>query len=255
MCYNTRYMTKDRSVYADHYGVEEETIPLFNKMYYANGFDHFDIPVITGEDPALIQSFSWGLIPGFTNPEKYPIPAVQSSGLNARDDKLMNNFKWKSVVKRKRCIVVLDAFYEYHHAPGVKLKVPYHISSSHEPTLSIAGIWDTWQDRNDAEIVRSTVCIVTTEANEKMAEIHNNPDLKKRNSGPRMPAVLDVGGRRLWLSGDDADNDLISEVIKPYPVDGLVCHTVNTLSSKSASGSGNTIAAIEEHDWPIIGLP
>ena len=248
-------MTKKHSRYASHYGIEESQIPLFSPMYYANGFNHDELPVITGDLPDRVQAITWGLIPSFTNPEKYPIPKVQSQGLNARDDSLLTSFKWKSVVASKRCIVILDGFYEYHHVPGEKYTVPYHISSSHEPTLSIAGIWDRWVDKNDPDIVRETVCLITTDGNDKMAEIHNNPALAKRGSGPRMPAILDEGGRKLWLSENDNIKELVQEVIKPYPVDGLEYYTVFSLDERVKGGSGNTEKAIEPYDWPIIGLP
>ena len=62
----------------------------------------------------------------------------------------------------------------------------------------MAGIYDEWTDLSTGEIKKS-FSIITTEANELLAEIHN---MKKR-----MPLILNKQNEASWLNGDATLND------------------------------------------------
>lgn len=248
-------MTQRHERYAEHYKIKESQIPLFPKMYWATGFDFPDVPVITNDKPDQIQRFQWGLIPNGTDTARDNMIQIQGKGLNARNDKLLRYPVWRDAVYNKRCLVVMDGFYEYHHVPGAKNKVPYHISLSSEPVTTMAGIWNQWKDQS-SDIVRNTFSIVTTDGNDIMSQIHNNPDLKKRNSGPRMPVILEQHQYEGWLNldlSDKAGKDELEELMQPLPASLLSYYTVSTLAGNN--GSGNTEKAAERFEWPIIGLP
>ena len=61
----------------------------------------------------------------------------------------------------------------------------------------MGGIWSEWTDKTTGEIIKS-YSIVTTEANELMAEIHNN---KKR-----MPVILEPDQEENWLKGEEIND-------------------------------------------------
>jgi putative SOS response-associated peptidase YedK len=56
------------------------------------------------------------------------------------------------------------------------------------PSLSVAGLWDNWTNRESGEAIRSCTMIVT-EANPFMSEIHD-----------RMPVFLPPDGLDAWLT-------------------------------------------------------
>src|SRR5690606_14797368 len=116
MCYDIAYFTKKIEAYEKRFGVSYgETI--IHPAYHANGFDHPLVPVITGDDPKLLQEFSWGLIPFFIKDLK-AAARIQNSTLNARDYTLLDKPVFRDAAKRRRCLVIVDAFYDHHWHQG-----------------------------------------------------------------------------------------------------------------------------------------
>ncbi len=66
----------------------------------------------------------------------------------------------------------------------------------------------------------STFSILTTDANELMAEIHN--------SAKRMPLVLDRKLELPWLDLSTSESDLM-KMLAPYPSEILKAHTIGPL--------------------------
>ncbi len=154
-----------------------------------NGFAHKPYPVITDEHPGKIQLFDWGLIPFWAKEDK-----IKRATLNAKVETLTEKPSYRQSVN-KRCLVIADGFYEWQWLdPKGKEKQKYLIRPKDQDIFALAGIYSHWTDKQTGE-QRSTYSIVTTEANELMAEIHNN---KKR-----MPIVLQERDRRRWLTEED----------------------------------------------------
>jgi len=170
--------------------VEEKNLFLENAVY--NGFTYPKCPVITNENEALIKHYQWGLIPFWAKDD-----SIKAYTLNAKIETIKEKPSFKVCVKN-RCLVIVDGFYEWQWLdPKGKKKQKYFISFPQEQLFSLAGIWSEWVDKSSGEIIKS-YSIVTTEANELMAEIHNN---KKR-----MPVVLNAEQEKNWLSGEEMDN-------------------------------------------------
>src|SRR5206468_3648651 len=79
-------------------------------------------------------------------------------------------------------------------------KQPYAITLPDRPLFAFAGLWERWQPRAGDPI--ETFTIVTTDANEAVAEVHD-----------RMPAILPADGEDAWLH-DDAD--AARKLLVPY---------------------------------------
>jgi len=225
MCYDIAYMTQKQEMYKDRYKVEIYQ-PEVLKVYHTTGFDHQDIPVITSDNPEVLQFFTWGLIPAWV---RDPIKAEQLSHktLNARGEEMFEKASYKSAALNRRCLVVVDGFFEHHHK-GSKT-FPYFIKPKADITFTMAGLWEEWRYE---DLKRSTCTIVTTEGNTLLSQIHNNPKLK----GPRMPLILDKNQEKIWLN-EDLDIPEIKDMVKPFPDDFMTAHPVARLRGKSA---GNT---------------
>ena len=76
----------------------------------------------------------------------------------------------------QRCIVPVDAFYEWKKTPAGKQ--PYAIAGADSLPLAMAGLWERWKDRSTGDTVQ-TFTIITTVPNELCGAIHD-----------RMPVVL-----------------------------------------------------------------
>lgn len=177
MCYRTK-MTKDPAELKERFGADP--VRDMPRSFEFNGFDFPETPVILNRDAGIIQSCSWGLLPGWAKSD-----FKRANTLNARIETLAEKPSFRSYVGN-RCLVLVDGFYEWQWLDEKgKDKQKYEIGVGGAP-FALAGIW---AERNG--IV--TYSIVTTAANELMAEIHNT---KKR-----MPVVLTEDNEQYWLQG------------------------------------------------------
>ena len=114
----------------------------------------------------------------------------QANTLNARLETLSEKPSFRNVLGN-RCLVPAEGFVEWQwQDPKGKEKVKYLIEINESPIFTFAGLWSEWVNENTGEII-PTYTIITTEANELMAKIHNT---KKR-----MPVILHPDFEKNWL--------------------------------------------------------
>jgi putative SOS response-associated peptidase YedK len=142
-----------------------------------------DLPVFTDERPADLQYLSWSLIP-FWAKEK-----PKFSTFNARIENLNESGSWKHLVGKKHCVIITDGFYEWKKLDEKgKKKQPYLIRMKEMRFTLMAGLWDTWLDKNSGELVQ-TCTIITRPANEDMKDLHD-----------RMPCLLTIENANVWVN-------------------------------------------------------
>lgn len=187
MCYHSK-LTADAQSLEKRFNATFETDEYMVQPQY-NGFTFPKTPVITKENSNIIQLYNWGLIPSWSKDQK-----MRAYTLNARIETITEKPSFKSYVKN-RCLILANGFYEWKWLDKKgKTKQQYEITMQDNSLFAFAGIYNTWIDKATGEIL-STYSIVTTEANELMAEIHNT---KKR-----MPIILTPYNEKLWLSDND----------------------------------------------------
>ena len=252
MCYNVNYLTKKRLEYArrlkgiiDERILDAEIENIYRKtgpVYYVNGFNHPDIPVIANSNPDHLEPMAWGLIPFWV---KDPAQAVSLSKrtLNARGEEMFNKPSFRNAALNKRCLILLDGFFEYHWYNGKSY--PFYIRMANNDPMLIAGLWETWKYEKES-LIRHTFSIVTTNANPLMAHIHNKP---KASEGPRMPVIIPEGLEMDWLGtiSDPPGLKKIKEMIQPYDESDLIAYTVPKLQGKY--GVGNVKEALTEYKY------
>ncbi len=239
MCYDIAYLTRKISYYEQRFGAEYGEVP-FAPMYHSNGFDHMEVPVITGDDPADIQLFSWGLIPPWVKGVE-GATKIQNSTLNARDDTLFQKPSFKKAAAHRRCLVLVDGFYDHHWKD--QKSYPFYIQRGDGESFAMGGIWERWKH---GDLVRHTFSIVTTDPNPRMAWIHNLPKASER---PRMPFILLPEQEKAWLSSG-LDQAEVLDMIGPYPEELLTDHTVERLRGKAYPG--NIPAIREQRQYPEL---
>lgn len=201
-------------------------------MYHVSGFAHPRLLVFTNEKPVEPQEFTWGLIAPWTK-TMADAKKFWNNTLNARCETMFELNSFKDSALHKRCLIYLDAFYEYHHYCGKT--APFRIELANRAPLIVGGLWSEWADRETGEILK-TVSIVTTKANPLMARIHNNP---KASEGPRMPVILPPEKQNQWLMEikTEADKNNLMKLTAPLPEEWLEAHTVARLTGKEAIGN------------------
>ena len=234
MCYDISYLTKRQIDYAKRYGKPEDVEEVRKRLppvYHTNGFEHNEAPVVISEDGPRLKIFEWGLMPYWSKSVEDAVK-ISNQTLNARGESIFSKPSFRYSAGKKRCLVLVDGFFEYHHHKG--RAYPFFISRKDEEPFTLGGLWDEWNDRDNG-IVRYSFSIVTTDANERMAYIHNNPIVLKRG-GPRMPFIVPYDLEKAWLD-HSLDKEEVLDLIKPYPVTELKDHTVKPLRGKFASGN------------------
>jgi putative SOS response-associated peptidase YedK len=103
---------------------------------------------------------------------------------------------------KRRCIVPVDCFFEWHAIKGARAKQPFAVAMKDRSPFGIAGLWENWRHPQSGEWIR-TFTIITVPANELVAQIHD-----------RMPLILPEAAYERWLSSEPDPNDLLV----PFPI-------------------------------------
>jgi putative SOS response-associated peptidase YedK len=207
----------------------------YRPSYYYQAFGLPSLPAICSEKPSEIQLLKWGLIPSWTKSSDQA-NIVRFKTFNARSETLESKPSFSSYLKSKRCIIPVKGFYEWQHV-GSK-KIPWYIYPFDDSNFSLAGIYDNWTDTTTGEVF-TTFSIVTTEANELMAEIHN--------SGKRMPVILDKVSEKRWIDISITHTDAFSLLV-PAPSNMLKAHTISQLVN-SKTADRNTPDVIKPYSY------
>jgi len=188
----------------------------YRPSYYYHAFSLPEIPAICSPEPDKLRLLRWGLIPSWTrNIEDANV--IRYKTFNARAESIDRKPSFSSSVRSKRCIIPVRGFFEWQHAG--KNKIPWYIFHHDNDILSIAGLFDEWTETATGEKF-STFSIVTTDANDMMAEIHN--------SARRMPVILDRTSETVWTEQSASLNDVLL-LLKPSPSEILKAHPVSPL--------------------------
>ena len=83
------------------------------------------LPIITNAAPGQIQLLSWGLVPSWSRNPTGDGPAAGPKPINARAETLAEKPLFRSLLARRRCLVLADSFFEWQATPAGK--VPHRI--------------------------------------------------------------------------------------------------------------------------------
>ena len=168
--------------------------------------------MIEVEQERRLESMHWGLVPMWAES-----PSVGSRMINARAETIAAKNAFRPAFEARRCLIPADGFYEWHKVGGdPKRKQPMYIHRADGAPFAFAGLWEIWRDRNDpAGGSLHSATIITTEANEEMAPIHD-----------RMPVILGPTSWSQWLDPDEHDLDRLRRLLVPTG-DALAMHPVS----------------------------
>jgi len=212
----------------------------YRPSYYYHAFTLPAMPVICSDDTSLIRLLKWGLIPS-TTPNSEQADFIRYKTFNARAESLEKKPSFSSAFPSKRCIIPVKGFFEWQHVG--KDKIPWYIYNAENEIISLAGIYDNWVENTTGEVF-STFSIITTDANDMMAVIHN--------SGKRMPAILDKTSEVRWMDLALSQTEALS-LLKPFPSEMLHAHTISRLIN-SRSTDLNTPDVIKPFNYPTENL-
>lgn len=202
MCGRYSFSTSKEKIEEQFPGLE--TIENLRSSYNIAPTQH--AYVITNDKPNKLQYFTWGLVPYWSRDGK-------NSGklINARSEGIEVKPSFRVPIRRQRCIVLADSFYEWRRIGSNK--IPYRIFPKSGKLLMMAGVFDIWRKGN---LGHRSFSVITTSPNTEMSTLHS-----------RMPVLFDnEDDRDLWLDNSLTLDEVLS-LLKTPPNDILKYYRVS----------------------------
>src|SRR5580704_2008490 len=187
------------------------------------------IPIVRlSEGKRSFTLMRWGLLPSWVkDPKTFPLL------INARGESVLDKPAFRNAMRRRRCLIPTDGFYEWQPGPP---KRPYFVRAKRgadgtAPPLAFAGLYETWTGPNGEEL--DTAAIITTTANRTLAAVHE-----------RMPVFVKPEAFELWLDCANVEADVAAALIAPADEALLEVHEVSTAVNRVVNDSAALIAPV-----------
>jgi putative SOS response-associated peptidase YedK len=215
MCGRYRLTARDRAI-AKHFELDEAEV-LWKARY--NIAPTQDVAIVRQDAKRPQRKFSvmrWGLIPYWAKDA-----SIGYKTINAAAETAAEKPAFREAMKRRRCLVPADGFYEWQKR-GPKDKQPYNVGLADDGIFAFAGLWERWPDPAGGAIESFT--ILTTTANSLVAQLHD-----------RMPVIVKPEDYDLWLDPGMRDPGGVADLLRPldarlmkkYPVSKKVGNADN----------------------------
>jgi putative SOS response-associated peptidase YedK len=177
----------------------------------------------------------WGLIPPWVKD-----PRQFSLLINARADSVLDKPAFRNAMRRRRCLVPADGFYEWR-SDGSR-KRPYLIRPRHGGPIAFAGLWESWTGPNGEEM--ETAAIVTTAASRDIAHLHD-----------RMPVMLAPDAFDLWLDCRNVEAPTAAALLLPTRPGELDAYEVSPAVNRADNDGPQLIEPVAAQPPPPGAAP
>lgn len=207
----------------------------FKKVYHVSAYDNSPMPVIINEEPDKFSFLNWGLVPFWVRDEEQA-KNIRIKTVNARSDTIFEKPSFRVPIRKRRCLVVMDGYFEWREVNG---KIyPYYIKMKDNDAFAVAGIWDEWSDRENKKKLR-TYSVISIDANPFIERVNN----KKK----RMPVILPKKNEKKWIQSNIGE-ECIKLMLKTYDEKDLEAYPVRRLITKRYADS-NVPEVLEKYDY------
>ena len=174
---------------------------------------------VEGREAAFMR---WGLVPFWAKD-----PKIGARMINARAETVAEKPAFRNALKKRRCLVLADGYYEWQKTPASKR--PFRIIMKSGEPFAMAGLWESWKDPQGNVVPSCT--IITTSANDFLAPIHN-----------RMPVILPRELEEVWLDTDNSGTPSLTSVLIHSPAEILDTYEVSPLVNNARNDGPEVIA-------------
>jgi putative SOS response-associated peptidase YedK len=155
-----------------------------------------------------MELLQWGLVPFWAQD-----PKIGHKQSLARIETVTTAPAFREAIRKRRCLVVVDGFYEWKHE-GKKASQPFLLRRPDGAPFALAGVWEKWVSK-DGEVLESCA-IITQPARPPVDAIHD-----------RMPLVLERDAWDRWLDREITDPSQMLAPQSPELVATAVSRHVN----------------------------
>ena len=189
----------------EQYGFDEGPIE-FRPQY--NIAPTQQVVTVTNDGTRRAELMRWGLVPFWAKDLK-----IGNRMINAVGETLATKPAFRAALKKRRCLILADGFFEWR--TDGKNKIPNYIFLKSRKPFAFAGLWETWKSP-EGETVKSCT-IVTTSPNEFITPIHD-----------RMPVILSEETEVLWLDPLTEDASVLTPLLIPSPSELMDSYLVSS---------------------------
>jgi|CXWL01.1.fsa_nt_gi putative SOS response-associated peptidase YedK len=178
--------------------------------------------VVSVEGKRISAIFRWGLIPSWAKDS-----SLGQKMINARSETASEKPSFRTALRKRRCLIVCDGFYEWTdpdedtaaYVSGGSLfggeplakkkdgklpRQPWWIGRKDRQPFAFAGLWELNQLTELGSV--ETCCILTTSPNDLLEPMHD-----------RMPVILDPKDWGLWLDSNFSLVPALESLMVPCP--------------------------------------
>jgi putative SOS response-associated peptidase YedK len=129
-------------------------------------------------------------------------PSSGATLFNARIETVTEKAAFRDAVRRRRCLLPADGWYEWARLPDGR-RVPHFLSRTDGSLAALAGIWESWHDAEGREL--RSVAVLTGAAPVDLSSVHD-----------RAPVVVSPDEWSAWL--DPATPEaVVRALLRPTP--------------------------------------
>ncbi|MCA0753958.1 SOS response-associated peptidase [Paenibacillus sp. N4] len=202
------------------YMIDETMVP-FHRPKYNVAPSQMVLSVVNDGKGNRLGELKWGLVPPWAND-----PKIGFQMINARSETAAAKPAFGKPLRRKRCLIPADGFYEWKATASGKQ--PMRIVLKGGGIFSMAGLYESWLSPDGAKI--SSCTILTTAPNALVAPIHD-----------RMPVILRREDELLWLDRSVTDTDTLLPLLQPYDSEEMTAYPV-----------GKAVGSVRNDDCSLI---
>lgn len=190
-----------------------------------------------------LTHFQWGLIPSWSKD-----PTMGSRMINARAETIREKPAFRAALKRRRCLIPANGFYEWLKTG--KEKTPMYITMKDDSPFAIAGLWEQWHMEKTSEVLEKasgkhqdsklrkfdairSCALITTTPNSLMEKIHD-----------RMPAILNPKDYDRWLAPGELPEMDLHHLLSPYSASKMKAVEVSRKVNSPKFDSAECIEAV-----------
>ena len=174
-----------------------------------------------------LVKFHWGLVPFWAKDIR-----IGNRLINARSESIAEKPSFRDAFKKRRCLIIADGFYEWKGEKG--RKQPMFITSPDHKPFAFAGLWETWNKKDDQDSIYKSCTIITTQASESIRDIHH-----------RMPVIIKPPSYEAWLDPGNQDLGELDRILKNEVVTELVSYPVSKQVNSTRHNDPSCIEPVE----------
>lgn len=195
-------------------------------------------PIVHVDDTDVgrtITPMRWGLVPSWAKDA-----SIGNRMINARAETAAEKPAYRAALRRRRCLVPADGFYEWQKRAGERTKQPHCIRMKDDRPFAFAGLWESWNDPGGAAIKSFT--ILTTRPNAVLEPVHD-----------RMPVIIARNDFERWLDPAVQDGAAVADLLVPFPAEAMRAFPVSGHVNRPANDDPRCMQpfAAEEGLWEL----